>query len=318
MATFGNRRADFRWPGGHGGEIGVCGGLGLGHKLACLPTGIVDNVGMMVTAMTLTPHVLRWLQARKAAALLHRFDAVINLVNADGDIISVVQRQIEPGPFSLLVEGERPFPHTLSRHTPVSQSSNRLIIGPLQIDCRPAQLWHPVPNWQRLQERQATWQEALPGIETAVTHHLNHLGNPGPANFGAQFQTAISNMQAIRFAADRASWQTAVAQLAGLGPGFTPAGDDFLVGFLFGLWATRPEDEVVKLAEIVVETAVPRTTQLSATWLRAAGQGEAWLPWHELVDSLLKGYGWQPPVKRILNQGATSGVAALLGFIAAA
>ncbi|MEZ4590753.1 MAG: DUF2877 domain-containing protein [Chloroflexota bacterium] len=268
--------------------------------------------------MTLTPHVRRWLQAQKSAVLLHRFDTVINLANDAGEIISVGQRPIQPGPFTLLVDGERPFPHTLSPLTPVTPTATSLIIGPLQIDCRPAELWQPVPNWPRLQDQQTSWQQALPKLQTAVTHHLHRIGSSGPANFWAQFQTAVTDMQAVRLAADRASWQTAVTKLAGFGPGFTPAGDDFLVGFLFGLWATRPEDEVVKLAKIVVETAVPRTTQLSAAWLQAAGRGEAWQPWHELVDSFIAGHDWQPPVNRILNQGATSGVAALLGFIAAA
>ncbi|MCB9006268.1 MAG: hypothetical protein H6656_02600 [Ardenticatenaceae bacterium] len=42
----------------------------------------------------------------------------------------------------------------------------------------------------------------------------------------------------------------------------------------------------MNLAKIVVETAVPRTTQLSAAWLQAAGRGEAHKPWHDLVDAL--------------------------------
>ncbi|MEZ4595258.1 MAG: DUF2877 domain-containing protein [Chloroflexota bacterium] len=283
-----------------------------------MEAAIVDNVGMKVTAQTVTPHVQRWLQTANAAVLLHRFEAVINLMNATGDIISVVQPQVQAGPFSLVVDVERPFPHTLSPHTPVSQTAASLIIGPLHIDCRPAHLWHPVPNWQRLQATQANWHSILPEMATAVTHHLHQIGTIGPAIFAQQFQAAAAQMQAIQQKTDRVAWQTAVTQLAGLGPGFTPAGDDFLVGFLFGLWATRPRDEVEKLAEIVVETAVPRTTQLSAAWLQAAGRGEAWLPWHGLVNALSAGHDWQPPVQRILAQGASSGVAALLGFIAAA
>ena len=272
---------------------------------------------MNLLVITLTPHVQRWLQNPAQATVLHRFDAVINLRNAAGEIISLVQPQIQAGPFSIVVDEERPFPTLITPNTPVSKTPTRLTIGPLEIDCRQAELWHPVPNWQQMEARQADWRGALPGMETAVTYHLNQLSTAGPANFGEQFQAAAAQMQAIQQKTDRVAWQTAVTKLAGFGPGFTPAGDDFLVGFLFGLWATRLKDKVIDLAKIVVETAVPRTTQLSAAWLQAAGRGEAWLPWHRLVNALSAGHDWQPPVQRILAQGATSGIAALLGFMTA-
>lgn len=267
-----------------------------------------------ITAHNLTPHIQQWLQKPAQAAVLHRFDQVINLRDADGEIVSVVQPQVQAGPFSIVVDEERPFPTLIAPHTPVSKTATHLTIGPLEIDCHQAELWHPIPNWQQLQAQQADWQGALLEMTTAVHAHLNTLSNLGPANFSDQFTAAVTAM----LEPNPEVWQTAVTKLAGFGPGFTPAGDDFLVGFLFGLWATRPKDEVMKLAELVVETAVPRTTQLSAAWLQAAGRGEAWQPWHTLVNALSTGHDWQPPVRRILAQGATSGIAALLGFIAAA
>ncbi len=270
-----------------------------------------------ITANNLTLRVQRWLQKPQAVTLLHLFDQVINLIDADGEIISVVQPKIRSGPFSLLVEEERPFPHLIPPHAPVAKTETTLIIGPLEIEYSQAKLWQPIPNWHSLHEGQVDWRSSLPEMQTAVNQRLNFMGDIGPANFRAQFQTAIGRMQALCFDPDHKAWQTAVAQLAGFGPGFTPAGDDFLVGFLFGLWATRPAATVAELAKIVVETAVPRTTQLSAAWLQAAGRGEAWLAWHDLVDSFSKEADWKRPVERILEQGATSGIAALLGFITA-
>ncbi len=271
-----------------------------------------------LTANILTPRVQRWLQKPKAATMLHLFDQVINLIDADGEIISVVQPTVKPGPFSLLIAEERPFPTLIYPYATVAKTAEMLSIGSLEIAYRAAKLWNPVPNWHLLHEWQADWQHALPEMQTAVTERFNQLGTIGPANFTHQFQAAIAQMQADQFGDDPEAWQTAVARLAGFGPGFTPAGDDFLVGFLFGLWATRPKDEVERMAKIVVETAVPRTTQLSAAWLQAAARGEVWLPWHELLDAFIAGNDWQRPANRILNQGATSGAAALLGFIAAA
>ncbi|MCA9919790.1 MAG: DUF2877 domain-containing protein [Anaerolineales bacterium] len=271
-----------------------------------------------ITTNNFTPRVQRWLQKSQAATLLHLFDRVINLIDADGEIISVVQTQIQPGPFSMVVEEERPFPNLISPHAHVNKTATSLTLGPLQIDCRGAELWQPVPDWQQLRKRQADWLDVLPQMETAVHAHLNTLGSLGPTNFNAQFQAATAKMKAIHLEIDQVAWQTAVAHLAGLGPGFTPAGDDFLLGFLFGLWATRPRDEVLELATIVVETAVPRTTQLSAAWLQAAGQGEAHHTWHKLTQTLLANANWETPLQHILQTGATSGAVALLGFIMAA
>ena len=271
-----------------------------------------------ITAHNLTPRVQQWLQKPAEVTLLHLFDRVINLVDAEGEIISVVQPQIQSGPFSLVVEEERPFLQLISPHAHVSKTATSLTIGPLEIEYRQAKLWQPVPDWQQLRKRQDVWQDVLPEMETAVHAHLSTLGSLGPANFNAQFQAAMTGMQTVLFAANSDEWRTAVTKLAGLGPGFTPAGDDFLLGFLFGLWATRPREQVMDLAKIVVETAVPRTTQLSAAWLQTAGRGEAHNTWHELVKALLAKAKWQLPLQNILQTGATSGTAALLGFIAAA
>ena len=272
---------------------------------------------IQVTAENFTPRVQRWLQKSQAAKLLHLFDQVINLIDADGEIISVVQPKIRPGPFSLLIGEERPFPTHIAPFAPVTKTEAGLIIGPVEIDCRPAELWHPVPEWLQLHGQKEQWLGNLAEMQTAVNKHLDSLGVISPANFTARFEDIIAELRAVGFAADPAAWQTAVTKLAGFGPGFTPAGDDFLVGFLYGLWATHPVEEVVELARVVVETAVPRTTQLSAAWLQAAGRGEAVEPWHELVAALLNQANWQMPLAKILHTGATSGVAAVMGFVTA-
>ena len=168
-----------------------------------------------------------------------------------------------------------------------------------------------------LREQQEYWLTLLPELETAVAHQQERLTTGSPKQFATQFYAAAATIRQTLAQANKPKLETAVAQLAGLGPGFTPAGDDFLLGLLLGLWATQPEAEVVELAKIVMETAVPQTTKLSVAWLKTAAVGEATLPWHELVDALLAGNAWQMPVKRILGTGATSGIAALMGFLSA-
>ena len=106
--------------------------------------------------------------------------------------------------------------------------------------------------------------------------------------------------------------------LAGLGQGLTPAGDDFLMGAMYGLWATRNPDEARDLAELINEAAAPRTTSLSAAWLQAAALGEAAEPWHDLFNGIIVDNSRKifAALSRILAIGHSSGADALAGFVA--
>ncbi|MAU01646.1 MAG: hypothetical protein CL608_31295 [Anaerolineaceae bacterium] len=275
------------------------------------------NDSWQIAATTLTPKVRQWLRQPTAVSLLHLFDQAINLIDANGTVIAIVQPSIGAGPFSIVVNEARPFPPTINPSTIIHKTANSLHIGPLHIDLRPAELWQPAPNWELLRHQQKAWLTLLPEWETAVSQQQDRLITGAPVNFAPRFQAATGAVREAIAQPGASGLETAVAHLAGLGPGLTPAGDDFLLGLLLGLWATRSEAEVVELGKRVVETAVPRTTQLSAAWLQAAAQGEAWLAWHNLLAAMRAGDHWQQPFNRILNNGATSGIAALMGFIAA-
>lgn len=91
--------------------------------------------------------------------------------------------------------------------------------------------------------------------------------------------------------------------LAGRGPGLTPEGDDFLVGYAAGLvlWHGRRSE-----AAAVAEAAAPLTTALSATLLWHAARGELPEPAHVLLET-----GDPGP---LLSFGSSSGRALLRGL----
>ncbi|MEJ2559923.1 MAG: DUF2877 domain-containing protein, partial [Anaerolineae bacterium] len=103
--------------------------------------------------------------------------------------------------------------------------------------------------------------------------------------------------------------------LAGLGPGGTPAGDDFLVGVMAAIWLLGDESAALAIAE----TAAPRTSALSAAFLRAAGHGEFIASWHRLLGALAAGDPAQVETAAMAvdSFGASSGADALDGFIMA-
>ena len=102
-----------------------------------------------VKAITITPQVQQWLGKPTAVSLLHIFDQVINLIDSDGEIISVVQPQIGAGPFALVLAEERPFPCYIAPYDPIHKINTSLYIGQLQIDLRTAKVWQPCPRWRR-------------------------------------------------------------------------------------------------------------------------------------------------------------------------
>ena len=99
--------------------------------------------------------------------------------------------------------------------------------------------------------------------------------------------------------------------LLGLGPGSTPAGDDFLAGYSIGrLWFGAP---ALSLSD------TSRTTWLSAEILRDAAEGLLWKRSKDLLESLSldDAATLLKAVARIFDWGHTSGRAWLAGFSAA-
>jgi hypothetical protein len=110
------------------------------------------------------------------------------------------------------------------------------------------------------------------------------------------------------------------AQLIGLGPGLTPAGDDYLAGILVGLrWLGRSA-QAESLWRWLEPRLAARTSAISAAHLAAAASGQMHEALHDLLDQLS---AWQAPdlhpgLARLDSVGHTSGWDALAGIVAVA
>jgi hypothetical protein len=104
----------------------------------------------------------------------------------------------------------------------------------------------------------------------------------------------------------------AVGQLAGLGNGLTPPGDDYLVGVMAALWLTGQKE----ILPVMGQVAAPLTTTLSAAFLKAAARGEFIEPWHALAQALSAGEAeaFSQVIERVAQFGASSGRDTLAGF----
>ena len=111
--------------------------------------------------------------------------------------------------------------------------------------------------------------------------------------------------------------QNGAAALAGLGPGLTPAGDDFILGATLATWLIYPNKRAQPLVALAVANAIPRTALLSAAWIKAAGHGEAGRRWHDLFDALSgkSKAKFEESLVDLASVGHTSGSDALAGFL---
>lgn len=104
-----------------------------------------------------------------------------------------------------------------------------------------------------------------------------------------------------------------VAGLCGLGPGLTPAGDDFIAGWLAGRVAARDRTSVRRFRG---EWRAGATTWFSAWMIEDSARGKIWRRGRELLDGLSEGDAARAAsaAAKILNWGHTSGAAWLAGL----
>jgi hypothetical protein len=292
----------------------------------------------LIEAGYVTPFVRSWLARRPAVRVLHVFDHACNLINERSEIVSLVTAELGPGPFAVvLAPATTPiFSQLITAATPVTVDGRLIKVGVLAVDTAPAVDWAPRPAWEQWRRQASDLASSLPTLITP--RRIGHSGNNNITIAHLRHLAAGSERLLSGLAGgDPDSCRQGAQQLAGLGPGLTPAGDDFLMGAMYGLWATRPAEAAQFWGHVIAEAAAPRTTLLSAAWLRAAARGEAAEAWHELVraggertvnsgsfeDSgraVSSGQsGWQEivaAIERILNTGHSSGADALAGFTA--
>ncbi len=250
-----------------------------------------------INALSLTPDVNDWLANSRHPRILHVFDQACNLINERRDVLSIVTPQIGNGPFNLIIGDDILFSECLNLQSLVSNSANQLTLGDLTIHTADAKLWSPRPDWERLHARRDDILNQL--MKLPITQ--------SPVSNLQSSNSLISSIATV----DIQSSKISARQLAGLGIGLTPAGDDFILGAVLAAWIIHPPEIASVLAEQITNTAAPLTTSLSAAWLRSAGKGEAGILWHNFFDALSSG---NLSAIQLLSIGHTSGADALAGF----
>jgi hypothetical protein len=282
-------------------------------------------------ALSVAPAALAWLRSGLRGHILHAFDRAAYLIDERGEILLLAAPPVGMGPFTLLADfQDLRLAEGISIDEPTWVRHGHLCVGELSIRLDSAAPWRAAPDWETLRGRGASWFSALRGIR----HVLRSHGRGGVfAGFVAEQRVsgersidehlalsagkAADDLLEALPSDDEATLARSAYGLAGLGKGFTPSGDDFLMGTMFALWATMPAETARRRSRWLSEAAAKRTTQASAAWLTAAARGEAAEPWHRLFASLVENRidELRDAAERILRIGHTSGEDALIGFV---
>jgi hypothetical protein len=270
-----------------------------------------------------------------------------HLLADSGEIIILATPEAGAGPLNLVAPAAAWS--ALGRGAPFTFAGGQLTLGPLRFDLAHAATWESQPDWVALAARRENIHSGVRAIERCLrveaewrlqpvspqqtmesrlqpVCHISRLrAKPAKASTpeclnGPAVAVAVSAVMMAYARGDWAGLERAIRGLCGLGPGLTPAGDDWLAGWLLGLRLAAP-GEAIRCGRLVAEAARGRTTALSRAYLACAAAGETDAAWRALLDGLstdpIDADNLYLTTRKILARGATSGAAMLLGFIAA-
>jgi hypothetical protein len=271
------------------------------------------------------PVKLRLQEQGFSGRVLSVHGVVCNLIDDERDVITLMAPSVPYGPFSITLDVAF---DGLAVGQPAQADAVRLIVGDLTVGLDGASIWEPRPDWSRLRVGRGTIATGFAAFDewasSAIWGGLAHVtgadqypeGKPTFMARLARGKEAYSRLILEGLGGQRHdSLLEGARLLAGLGPGGTPAGDDFLVGVVTAVRLLGDEAQ----APAIAETAAPRTSALSAAFLRAAGRGELIAPWHALLEALSAGdvVEVEKAAMQVESFGASSGADALDGFILA-
>ncbi|MCC6192163.1 MAG: DUF2877 domain-containing protein [Anaerolineales bacterium] len=289
-----------------------------------------------LTAVSMTPAARAWLAQSRPAQVLNVFDRACNLVDAAGEVMSMVTNARGLTPFGLVVAPNRAGSFkAVTVESQVVRAPPVLRVGPLRLDYagEGVRTWDPRPSWSELR----ICLDADPGRLDALVRLVADRALPGslldlflvaadrsplpPGLFG-RARAGVDDLATGLLTGQLEQAAIGGQCLAGLGAGLTPAGDDFVVGACLASWAGLYGPAAPDLGAVVGRAVAPLTSTLSAAYVRAASQGECALPWHTLFSALCQPDSSQrqadlaAAVDAVLSVGHTSGADGLAGFLA--
>jgi hypothetical protein len=251
-------------------------------------------------------------------AVVHSRVCVVSL--ADESLLTLVAPEIGRLPRGISFETppkfefEKAFP--VGADVAARAGILRIASTGLSIDLRRAAAWRSPLADLRLDGTREPVGNALKTARAALAEDGRNLGLTRVA------AARLTKLTTATRALDRKRAEEAISGLVGLGEGTTPAGDDFLVGYLTGLWAcaarSEPRTAFVAAVAARVRQVAPLTGGVSRAYLEAAAEGEVSERLYDLARHVSAGSS-ADAIRRVsaaaLAVGHSSGACGLQGFL---
>jgi hypothetical protein len=286
---------------------------------------MVSESVLIARSISRSVHRRRVRRPSSSGRVLAVFEDVCDLVFSAETVVALVTPGVGNGPLNIVVDGGGCIFASVEPGLPVRLEGDRLRVGELEVILDEAKVWEPRPAWEDLRLHTAAITARLPSLralcvdQAPVGSLLDLLRGRSPEDPPGDdvLATARRAADALRagWAGDQALLVEGATQLAGLGNGLTPGGDDFLASAMLGAWLGHSAPG--GFCRTLAGSAAPCTTTLSAAFLRAAARGECGEAWHALLAALSQrsDAGLAEAVRGVLTHGATSGADTLAGFL---
>ncbi len=271
------------------------------------------------------------------------FHHACNITINDQSLITLLSSSLHNAPHGLRLDtpSDFTFEDYLELGQPVGCRANilRFCGSPLSIDLRSARPWRSDLLALRIElEEPSTfraWRGAWEKLRCQRRNHgltailtkgsileENQLPSSGTKML---VQTAKKCVPNLLYATgnkqvDKAA--SALKPLIGLGPGLTPSGDDFIVGYLAGLWSTagveRSRRSFLSSIGNWLANSLNGTNEISCTYIRYAIEGEVSEPLAVLARRIAQGENMndiKESIEAALQVGSTSGTDGVLGLL---
>ncbi|MFF0473207.1 DUF2877 domain-containing protein [Streptomyces sp. NPDC004284] len=261
------------------------------------------------------------------------FTRVVNLLTPDGTLIALAARDAGDAPRTLVTEVAAWTGQGLEAGRSVAFANGNIALGrphplrPLRLTTAGARPWHPVaPSLAALPPGGFAAAAAL--VDRLCRTYGPPGGMLGPGPGAGPMETAVAHaldkgrrtlVAGVR-AGDGDGIRRGVLGLLGLGPGLTPAGDDFLTGL--ALLAALPGSRLTGFPPVLRDVLAGhggRTTALGLATVSEAADGRArseLLDLLRLLAELRPARDLNAPVRKVLAIGHTSGGDTLSGLAA--
>lgn len=265
-----------------------------------------------IRAASVSIPLSRFLERSRRGTVLTTF-ARSAYLGLDGSIVAVVASELMNGPLNVVLDDPAPRFEELAVGAAAGASDERLLVEDWPaISLQGATQWDPqIRPWSSAQLTGVSAHLDTLGRSVLADAPTDHLAHP-------RIEQGLAGLQAAVRTQTPEDLTAAASDLAGLGGGLTPTGDDVLVGVLMAL-AALPDGPNRALRAAIRGGTVGRTTRISDAYLEAAARGEASEAWQRLLAAL-GGDGSHSVIqagRRILSFGETSGVDMLTGFLLA-